>query len=126
MTSGVWCVVCVVRCALCVQVEWGATLQSVEMPSRAGEGGSGGGLVESVLLGRDELDDDPNGAYLGVVVGRVAGRIAHSTLRIGTHTTHTTHTTLHGHRGGVTPLTPHSRSGGSPPNSAFPLGEGGI
>src|SRR5690606_38208075 len=50
-------------------LEWGCAIQEIRVPDRAGK-------VENVVLGYETLDEYVNDqAFLGVVVGRVAGRI---------------------------------------------------
>lgn len=57
-------------------LEWGCAIQEIRVPDR-------GGKVENVVLGYETLDEYVNDqAFLGVVVGRVAGRIQQAVLTI--------------------------------------------
>lgn len=57
-------------------LEWGCAIQEIRVPNR-------GGKVENVVLGYETLDEYVNDqAFLGVVVGRVAGRIQQAVLTI--------------------------------------------
>lgn len=57
-------------------LEWGCAIQEIRVPDREGK-------VENVVLGYETLDEYVNDqAFLGVVVGRVAGRIQQAVLTI--------------------------------------------
>ncbi|GKW45924.1 aldose epimerase family protein [Planococcus sp. NCCP-2050] len=57
-------------------LEWGCAIQEIRVPDREGK-------VENVVLGYETLDEYVNDqAFLGVIVGRVAGRIQQAVLTI--------------------------------------------